>query len=74
MPKVKPLTENERKNLAIIEQVEGKMKANRITHKEMAAALGISLPTLYRRIAKPDDLTIREVRIITKMLPGIAIE
>ena len=74
MPKVKPLTENERKNLAIIEQVEGKMKAYRITHREMAAALGISVPTLYRRIAKPDDLTIREVRIITKMLPGIAIE
>lgn len=74
MPKVKPLTENERKDRAIIEQVEGKMKANRITHKAMAAALGISLPTLYRRIAKPDDLTIREVRIITKMLPGIAIE
>ena len=74
MPKVKPLTENERKDKAIIEQVEGKMKANRITHKEMAAALGVSVPTLYRRIAKPDDLTIREVRIITKMLPGIAIE
>ena len=74
MPKVKPLTETERKNLAIIEQVEGKMKAYRITHREMAAALGISVPTLYRRIAKPDDLTIREVRIITKMLPGIAIE
>ena len=74
MPKVKPLTVDERKNLAIIEQVEGKMKANRITHKEMAAALGVSVPTLYRRIAKPDDLTIREVRIITKMLPGIAIE
>lgn len=74
MPKVKPLTENERKDRAIIEQIEGKMKAQKITHKAMASALGISLPTLYRRIAKPDDLTIREVRIITKMLPGIAIE
>ena len=74
MPKVKPLTENERKDRAIIEQVEGKMKACKITHKAMAAALGISIPTLYRRLDEPDSLTIREVRIITKMLPGIAIE
>lgn len=74
MPKVKPLTENERKDLEIVEQVEGKMKACRITHKAMADALGISLPTLYRRLDKPDSLTIREVRIMAKLLPGIAIE
>lgn len=74
MPKVKPLTENERKNRAIIEQIEGKMKAGRITHKAMAAALGISLPTLYRRLDEPDSLTIREVRIMTKLLPGLSVE
>ena len=74
MPKVKPLTENERKDREIIEQVEGKMKACRITHKAMAAALGISIPTLYRRLDEPDTLTIREVRIMQKVLPGLAIE
>ena len=74
MPKVKPLTENERKDREIIEQIEGKMKLHRITHKAMAAALGISLPTLYRRLDKPDTLTIGEVRIMAKLLPGLAIE
>ena len=74
MPKVKPLTVDERKNLAIIEQIAGKMKAYRVTHKEMAAALGISVPTLYRRLDKPETLTIGEVRIMTKLLPGLAIE
>lgn len=74
MPKVKPLTENERKNRAIVEQVEGKMKLNKITHKAMAAALGISIPTLYRRLDEPDSLTIREVRIMTKLLPGLSVE
>ena len=74
MPKVKPLTENERKDREIVEQVEGKMKACRITHKAMADALGISVQTLYRRISNPDTLTIREVRIMAKLLPGLAIE
>lgn len=74
MPKVKPLTENERKNRAIVEQVEGKMKLHRITHKAMAAALGISIPTLYRRLDEPDTLTIREVRIMMKLLPGLSVE
>ena len=74
MPKVKPITENERKNLAIIEQIAGKMKANRVTHKALASALGVSMPTLYRRLEKPDTLTVKEVRIITKILPGVTIE
>lgn len=74
MPKVKPLTENERRDRAIIEQIAGKMKTCRVTHKAMAAALGISLPTLYRRLEKPETLTLREVRIMTKLLPGLAID
>ena len=73
MPKVKPLTENERRDKAIIEQIAGKMKANRITHKAMADALGISVLTLYRRLENPDTLTLREIRIMERVLPGLAI-
>ena len=74
MPKVKPLTENERKDKAIIEQIAGKMKANRITRKAMADALGISVLTLYRRLENPDTLTLREIRIMEKVLPGLAVK
>ncbi len=74
MPKVKPLTENERRDRAIIEQIAGKMKVCKVTQRAMADALGISLPTLQRRLKKPEDMTIREIRIMQKILPGLTIE
>ena len=74
MPKVKPLTENERLDKAIAEQVSGKMHTARMSRQDMALALGISVPTLYRRMDNPEELTLREIRIMRRMFPGIVIE
>lgn len=74
MPKVKPLTENERLDKAIAEQVSGKMHTARMSRQDMAFALGISVPTLYRRMDNPEELTLREIRIIRRMFPGVEIE
>lgn len=74
MPKVKPLTESERKDKTIKAQLIGLMKVEKIAPAEMAETLGISLNTFYRHRNEPERLTLREIRIIQNKFPGMKIE
>lgn len=74
MPRVKPLTENERKDLAVREQLIGKMQVRHINGETLAEMVGVSRNTMYRRIKEPDTLTLKEIREIKKAFPGIVIE
>ena len=74
MPRIKPLTENARYDMAFRKQLIGMMKAEGISYKGLARILGISINTLYKRRDEPETLTLREQRIIKKYLPGIRIE
>ena len=74
MPRIRPLTEDARKDRAFQEQLIGKMKAEGISYGQLAKMLGISINTLYKRRDAPETLTLREQRIIRKQFPGIQIE
>ena len=74
MPRVRPLTENARKDKAFREQLMGEMKANRMTYDRVAEILCISVNTLYRRRDEPETLTLREKRILEDTFPGIVIQ
>lgn len=74
MPKVKPLTENERRNKTIKAQLIGLMKVEGLTAQNMADRLGISLNTFYRHRDNPEKLTLREQRILIETFPELVIE
>ena len=74
MPRIRPLTEDARKDRAFQEQLVGKMKAEGISYGQLAQMLGISINTLYKRRDEPETMTLREQRIIRKRFPGIQIE
>ena len=74
MPKVKPLTESERRDAALTEQLWGKMKNAKLSGEEVAKMLGIGKNTFYRRIKHPEDFTLGEIRTLQKIFPGIQIE
>ena len=73
MPSVKPLTETERKNNSLREQIIGKMKTAKISSEVMAERMGVSLNTFYRHRDSPDKLTLRELRILMEVFPDIVI-
>lgn len=73
MPRVKPLTEQERKNRNLREQIVGGMKNENLTCKNVAEALGVSVHTIYRRIEKPETLTMREIWALQKFLPDLTV-
>ena len=74
MPKVRTLSENDLKDMAIREQLIGKMRTNKISSEQMADMLGISLNTFYRHRDEPEKLSLRELRIIADIFPDIVIE
>lgn len=74
MPRIKPLTENARKDRAFQEQLVGKMKADKVTYQQLAEILGVSIQTVYRRRDEPETLTLRERRILQRVFPDIVIE
>ena len=74
MPRIKPLTENEKKDRIIQESLYSAMKATKTTYYQLAEILGISLNTVYRRRDEPETFTLRERRILEKTFPGITIE
>lgn len=74
MPKVKPLTENERRDKTIKAQLIGLMKVEGMTAQNMADRLGISLNTFYRHRDNPEKLTLREQRILIETFPELVIE
>lgn len=74
MPKVKPLTENDRRDKAFTAQLTGMMKVDGITAIDMAARLGVSLNTFYRHRDNPERMTLKEIRIIQQTFPEIVIQ
>lgn len=74
MPKVRPLTENERKGKAFLQQLYGAMKVEKTTVEKLAKILGISDKTLYRRMKRPDTFTLGEIRALREIFPGIEIK
>ena len=73
MPRVKPLTEQERKNRNLREQLVGGMKNENLTYKSVAESLGISVQTFYRRIENPETLTMKEFWGLQKLLPDLTV-
>ena len=73
MPRVKPLTEQERKNRNLREQLVGGMKNENLTYKSVAEALGISVQTFYMRIENPEKLTMKEIWGLQKLLPDLTV-
>ena len=74
MPRVKPLTESERKGKAFLQQLYGAMKAHGTTQDRLAKALGISGRTLSRRMNNPDTFTLGEIYTLQKIFPSIEIK
>ena len=74
MPRVNPLTENERLNKQFRISLMAHMAADNISYERLAEMIGISLNTLYRRRDDPGKLTMQERRILKKIFPGIEIE
>lgn len=73
MPKVKPMTENERKDLLFREQLVGKMKVKKISCKEMSLLLNMSINSFYRKRDDPSQFHLSELRVIKNMFPDIQI-
>ena len=74
MPRVKPLTENDRKNRTLRGELMGNMRQERMTFQQLADLLGISDSTLHRRMENPDGFTLKEIRKIRALFPEIRIE
>ena len=74
MPRVKPLTENERRNERLQFQLAGLMKTKKISGAGLAKKLGISTQTFYRHRDHPENMTLREIRILREIFPKITIE
>ena len=73
MPRVRPLTEQERKNRYLREQIVGGIRNEKLSYKRVADALGVSVHTVYRRIESPENLTMREIWILKNLLPDLQI-
>ena len=56
-----------------IQKLKGVMTEKKINAEELAKRCGMDRATLYRRLAKSDDFTIKEVDSIVKVL-GLSME
>ena len=74
MPRIRPLTETERKNQSVTIQLVGRMKVEKVPGEKMAALMGVSLRTFYRKRDNPECLTLKDIRTIRQIFPGIEIE
>lgn len=74
MPRVKPLTENERRDERFQDQLSGQMKVKKISCSRLARLLGVSVKTLQRHRDHPENMTLREIRILREIFPEITIE
>jgi len=74
MPKLRPITEAERRNQAFQGQLHARMKAEHMSHERLAKMMGISLMTLYRKRDEPERLTLKEIRMLQEIFPGIEIQ
>ena len=73
MPKIKPLTDQERKSRSLRGRIVGEMRNENLTYKRVAEILGVSVHTVYRRIENPETLTLREVWKLEQAMPGLEI-
>ena len=74
MPRVRPLTETDRKNQHVTAQITGMMKAQHIKQTELAAIIHCCPSTVYRRITNPETLTLAEIRRLKEIFPELVIE
>lgn len=73
MPRIAPLTEEERRNMEFRGELARAMKITRWGNEKTANALGVTVKTLIDRKNHPEKLTLREIRILRKVFPGINI-
>lgn len=74
MPRVKPITEADRKNAIVRGSLKDFMERQNVDDKSLADLLGVSLSTLYNRKNDPSSLKLGEIRKLRKLFPGIQIE
>ena len=74
MPKLRPLTEAERRSQAFQGQLHARMKAEHMSHERLAKIMNISIMTLYRKRDEPERLTLKEIRMLQEIFPGIEIQ
>lgn len=74
MPRLKPLTDNARKDDSFRRQLDGTLKTERMGYEELAGLMGISVRTLYRRRDEPETITLKERRLLLKIFPDLTIE
>ena len=74
MPRIKPLTIEERKNAAIRGEIAKHMAETGTSIPHIAEMLKISNATLYRKLRNPGSFTLKEVRCLRNLFPGINIE
>lgn len=74
MPRVRPLTETERKNEALVSQIWGCMKVQGFSGETVAEYISIGKNTFYRRMKDPSSFTLGELRSLKKIFPTLNIE
>ena len=70
MPKIRPLTEADRKNQALLAEIALGMSFARKSNQDVAAALGITAQSWCRKKRDPGTFTLSELRKIQSMLPA----
>lgn len=68
MPRVQPLLGVNPIDQKLSRMLRGYMGAERVTQKELAATMKISLSTLHRKLETPMDFTLRELERACKKL------
>lgn len=74
MPRVKPLTETDRRNALVRKELDGYTAEQQMDDKHLADLLGISTSTLYNRKNDPSSFKLGEIRKLEKLFPGIQIK
>ena len=73
MPRIKLLTQNDRKNRALLGAIALGMTQEGKSNEDMIAGLGMSAATWARRKKDPGTFTVAEIRKIRALLPGAEI-
>ena len=74
MPKVRPLTENDRLDQAFQERLIGMMKTRHISRKKLSELMHVDVNTIYRRVKCPETLKLAEIRQLREIFPGLIVE
>lgn len=68
MPRIRPLLGPDPVDERLSKMLRGGMGAERVTQKELAATMKISLSTLHRKKNSPSEFTLRELNRACKKL------